>query len=171
MKSLYSILGVSSDASSAQIETAYAESLAQFKDDPASLHEESQRIRRIALKEAYSVLSDPLKRQLYNQRLFAPEALARRAAANDAARFEEVESSGIKKIFLIGVFAVGGMLLYSNHERELETRRIQHEHEVQTKAVQVMENARQQSAGENASRLERQKQRDDQAQERSPKIP
>lgn len=170
MKSLYSILGVSADATPPQIEAAYAESLAQFKNDSALPHKEDQRIRFVAIKEAYSVLSDPLKRQLYNQKLFAPETLTRRTGAKDASDFDDSGSSGIKKLLVIGVFAIGGMVLYSNHVSEIENLRIQHEHEVQMKAVQVMEDAQQQAASVSDSLLERQKQLDTLAQERQRKV-
>ncbi|GEM_PF-1120365 len=156
MKTLYSILGVSPDASSAQIETAYAELLEKLGAVSAAPSGEENRIRLIAIKEAYSVLSEPLKRQLYNQKLFAPETLTKSSALSRATNDEPDDGFGIKKVLLIGVLVIIGLSLYLYNAREREKLRIQHEHEVQMKAVRVIEQAQQQSAAMQEAQLERQ---------------
>jgi len=166
MKTLYSILGVGPDASAVQIEAAYAELLAQFKDGSAARSGEDNQIRLVAIKEAYAVLSDPIKRQVYNQKLFAPETLPRPTARGKAVADESAAGSGIKKILLIGVLAIIGLSLYSYNAREREKMRIQHEHEVQMKAVQVLEDAQKQSAATQEALLDRQERLDANARER-----
>ena len=161
MKTLYSILGIAHDASAAQIETAYAGLLAEISQSQG----ENERVRLIAIKEAYGVLSDPIKRQLYNQKLFAPEP----SVVYSAAPSHVAESFGLKKILVIGALAIGGLVLYSNNARERERLRIEHEHEVQMRAVQVLENAQQQVATEQEARLARQQQIDAQNRERQEK--
>lgn len=161
MKTLYSILGVAHDASAAQIETAYAGLLAEISQSQG----ENERVRLIALKEAYGVLSDPIKRQLYNQKLFAPEP----TVVYSAAQTPVSESFGLKKILLIGALAIGGLVLYSNNARERERLRIQHEHEVQMRAVQILENAQEQAVTEQEARLARQQQQEAQYRERQEK--
>lgn len=166
MKTLYSILGVAPDASAAQIEAGYAELLSQFKDGSACRPGEDNHIRLVAIKEAYSVLSDPVRRQLYNQKLFAPETVARPGVASRLADDEPAERSGVKKILVAGILAIVGLSLYSYNEREREKLRIQHEHEVQLKAVRVLEEAQKQSLAEQDARLERQERIDAQMRER-----
>ncbi|MDE2584309.1 MAG: DnaJ domain-containing protein, partial [Betaproteobacteria bacterium] len=161
MKTLYSILGVTHDASAAQIETAYASLLAQISQSQG----ENDRVRLIAIKEAYSVLSDPLKRQLYNQKLFAPEPVVVYGADSSSVP----ESFGWKKILVIGALAIGGLVIYSNNAREREKLRIEHEHEVQMRAVQVLESSQQQAEAEQEARLARQQQIDAQNRERQEK--
>lgn len=90
VKTLYSILGLAPDASSAQIETAYAELLASLGQQGTG---QDDHIRLIAIKEAYSILSDPIKRQVYNQKLFAPETISRRATANSTMEPDAAEAA------------------------------------------------------------------------------
>lgn len=165
MKTLYSILGLAADATTAQIETAYAEALAALGQGGG----QDDRIRLVAIKEAYSVLSDPIKRQVYNQKLFAPETVSGRALASGAMEADAAEPFGLKKILVVGALVIGGLALYSQNARDRERLRIEHEHEVQMKAVQVMERQQQQAAAEQEARLERQQQLDAQTRERQEK--
>lgn len=163
MKSLYSILGVNPDASSAQIETAYAELLTQLADGPTAPSDEQQRIRLIAVKEAYAVLSDPLKRQLYNQKLFAPETLARPEPASGPLK-EIGAATWIKAAQVLGGLLIATLAVYSYHAKEQEKLRIQLE--LQRKAAELVENEQLQRAEESEARQLRQQQIDAQARER-----
>jgi curved DNA-binding protein CbpA len=160
---LYSILGVTPDASSAQIENAYAELLLQLADGPSSPSDEQQRIRLIAVKEAYAVLSDPTKRQLYNQKLFAPEAPARPATASGPLQ-EIGATTWIKAAQVLGGLLIAALAVYSYHSKEQEKLRLQLE--LQRKAAELVENEQQQRAEENEARQLRQQQVDAQARER-----
>lgn len=165
MKSLYSVLGVSPDASPAQIEMAYAELLSRFQDGTDRQPGEDATIRLIAAKEAYAVLSNPDTRQLYNQKLFAPATRKGRASSERSYCDEPPPSLATRKILLVGVLAIVGLLVYSYGAREREKLRIQHEHEVQLRAVQLIEEQQRQAAAERELQHERQRQLDAAARE------
>lgn len=151
MKSLYSLLGITPDASTAQIETAYAELLSELGKNPA----EDSNVRLIAAKEAYAVLSDPVKRQQYNQKLFAPEAAVRSTTTFEATPISEPATSGFTKILVISAIVAGGIGYYTHQVKETERLRIEHEHRVKMKAVQVLEQSSQRADSEQNARLER----------------
>lgn len=161
MKSLYTILGVSPDASAAAIESAYADHLARLADGSDTLPSEQQNIRLIAIKEAYAVLSDPQKRQLYNHKLFA---MATPAEAAAAAVPSENQSGWLKKFQVIGALLLATLALYVYYSKEQEKLRIQHE--LQQKAVQLAEEEQRRAAEEQDARLARQQQLDALAHER-----
>lgn len=166
MKSLYSILGVSPDATAADIETAYAELLGQLADDSAIPSDEQRRIRLIAVKEAYAVLTDPLKRQLYNQKLFAPETMIR-PAADSRPLAVVAESNWIKVVQVLGGLLIAALAVYAYHAKEQEKLRLQQE--LQHKAAELVENEQQRRAEESEARLARQQQQDALARERQEK--
>lgn len=166
MKSLYSILGIGPDANVAQIETAYAELLTQLADGPAAPSDEQQRIRLIAVKEAYAVLSDPIKRQLYNQKLFAPETLLRPLPESRAAK-EAREPHWIRAAQVLGGLLIAALAVYTYHAKEQEKLRIQLE--LQRKATELVETEQQQRAEDNEARQLRQQQMDVLARERQDK--
>lgn len=161
MKTLYSILGVAVDATPAQIEQAYAALLLSLGEGGG----EDQRIRLIAVKEAYAVLSDADKRQLYNHKLFVPET-ANLGARGRRAQEETASFFSTGKIVLIGALVLAGIALYSYNAREREKLRIQHEHEVQMKATQILEDSHLQSAAVQNAQLERQERLDAMSKER-----
>jgi len=158
MKSLYSVLGVSSDASSAQIESAYAEAIERLRGTATSAGVVDVRAQFVALKEAYSVLSDPGKRRLYNEKLFAPEAVARRERLPEVSTITVVESSGHRKLLLLGLLVLGGIGIYLYNAHENEALRLQHEEKV--RAAELNEKAQQQAAADSQARLDRQKELD-----------
>lgn len=166
MKSLYSILGVRPDATPDQIEVAYAELLTGLQEASATHQEGDHRIKLIAAKEAYSVLSDPVARQRYNNKLFATDAV-RPSSLGQPVVIEAADSSGMKKILLVGAIVLAGIGLYSYNAREREQLRLQHEREVQMKALQLAEEKQLQMAAEQEARLERQKQMDADSRERA----
>lgn len=166
MKSLYSILGVSPDADAADIERAYAGHLDRLASSDDAQLAEQQRIRLIAIKEAYAVLADPLKRQLYNQKLFAPATLA--APILPAARAVSADSTAwVNKVKVVGALLVALLALYVYSSREQEKLRIQQE--LQQKAVHLAEEEQRRAAEEQEARLQRQEQLDAQARERQSK--
>ncbi|KAI9079806.1 hypothetical protein K1719_038216 [Acacia pycnantha] len=74
--SYYTILGVSSDSTSAEIRRAYRKLALQWHPDrctrtPSLLTEAKQKFQQI--QEAYSVLSDHKKRTVYDAGLYDPE--------------------------------------------------------------------------------------------------
>lgn len=166
MKSLYSILGVSPDANAADIERAYAGHLDRLTSSDDSQLAEQQRIRLIAIKEAYAVLADPLKRQLYNQKLFAPETLAAPALPK-APPLAAESAAWVNKVKVVGALLVALLALYVYSSREQEKLRIQHE--LQQKAVQLVEEEQRRAADEQETRHQRQEQLDAQARERQSK--
>jgi len=166
VKSLYSILGVSPDANAADIERAYAGHLDRFANSDDAQLAEQQRIRLIAIKEAYAVLADPLKRQHYNQKLFAPATLA--VPVLPTARPVSADSTAwVNKVKVVGALLVALLALYVYSSREQEKLRIQHE--LQQKAVQLAEEEQRRAAEEQESRHQRQEQLDAQARERQSK--
>ncbi len=144
MKTLYSILGLTPDATTAQIESAYATFLAKLQSGPGGLSAEEAGNQLVAVKEAYAVLSNPVARQRYNQKLFAPETFHAQSAATAFGTGAATGSApgggfGIAKIVVVGAIALLGLYLYSNSVKERERLRIEHEHKVLMKAVQVEE--------------------------------
>lgn len=99
-KSLYEILGVSVDANSAEIKAAYDAKL----DRSGGTSSEYARAARVALNEAYSVLSNEQRRAVYDARLNSspPDA----AAASSTA---EAPGSGRMRLIIIAlvVLSVG----------------------------------------------------------------
>lgn len=162
MKSLYSILGVPPDASVSQIETAYATQLSELGTTPT----QDDRVRLTALKEAYSVLSDPTRRQLYNQKLFAPQTLS--TGVSYAAPVEVADTPWLdtKKILLIGLIALVGVGYYSHQAKEREKMRIEHERQLKMREVQVLEDKARMAQAEQEARLERQRQYDEERKAR-----
>lgn len=76
LSSYYDILGVSSNSSTDEIRRAYRKLAMQWHPDrwtrtPSSLGEAKSKFQQI--QEAYSVLSDPKKRTMYDVGLYCPE--------------------------------------------------------------------------------------------------
>lgn len=123
-KSLYTILGIRPEASPDQIETAYAALLHQLKGGNEANPAGDDRIRLIAAKEAYDVLTNPASRQLYNQKLFAPQTLGTELAA------EPVRSGNLVKLLVFGAIVIAVIWAYNRNAIEKEKLRLQHEKEL-----------------------------------------
>lgn len=132
MRTLYSILGLDSDATAQQIEQAYKTQLAKVE---AELITDSERHNRlVALSETYSVLSNPVTRKAYDQKLLTNAASTFYAGRNeDGPRFRYWVG------LLVGVSLVASVYLFSEKATERERLRIEHEREVQLRAQQLEE--------------------------------
>jgi len=99
-KNLYEILGVSVDASGAEIKAAYDAKL----DRSVGTSSDYARAARVALNEAYSVLSNEQRRAVYDARLNSspPDTVA-------ASSTTEEPSSGRTRLFIVAlvVLAIG----------------------------------------------------------------
>lgn len=125
-KSLYTILNVRPDATADQIETAYAELLHQLKDGTEDNPGGDDRIRLIAAKEAHSVLSNPITRQQYNQKLLAPRTLE---SVPGVIVIEPDNSGGWVKWLLFGIVAIVAYWVYNTNAVEMEKEKLRIEHE------------------------------------------
>jgi colicin import membrane protein len=146
LKTLYGILGVGPEATAEQIEHAYARYSAMLQNDAGGLSGEELNNQKVALNDAYRTLSNPILRQRYDQKL-ADADFVRQNVRED---FTYSESRGsffsLKSLALLGVIALTGLYFYNQNIKEREKLRIQHEHEVQMKAVQVFEDQQRQNA-------------------------
>lgn len=161
VKSLYSLLGVGPDASPAEIESAYAGMLAKCADGSDLAPGADNQARLIAVKEAHSVLSDPTRRQVYNQKLFASVASAPGVLPNDAFTVE-YGSSGSNRWLWFGalVLTAAGIALYFQHQHE----QLRVQQEVLTKQLEIAKKAQQDSEDQADARSDRQKQLDQAAE-------
>lgn len=155
MKTLYSILGLAADASAQQIEAAYAAALEEmqqgrFAGDP--------QVRLVAIREAYSTLKDPVRRKLYDQKLFAPET--------PLVIIEEHSFWNLKTVLVFGVIVLAAIALYTYQMRERERVRIESAKEVANKALKLVEEQQKQQADEQLRREDRLQQATQNAQER-----
>jgi curved DNA-binding protein CbpA len=125
-KSLYTVLGIRPDASQDQIEAAYATVLEQLKEGTNLNPNADDRIRLIAAKEAYEILSNPLKRQQYNQKIFAPQS----AEIPQVIVIEQAESWSISKVVVVGVILLAAIGAYGYTTTQREQVRLAHEKEV-----------------------------------------
>ena len=161
-KSLYTILGVRPDASSDQIERAYAELLHQLKDGAEANPGGDARVRLIAVKEAHTVLSNPVSRQLYNQKLFAPQTVG----AVPEKVIEPSNSWSIVKLLVIGSIVIAAVWIYNHNAIEKEKLRIQHEKQIIETQVKLEQEHREQQAANQQAQLERRQQYEAEARER-----
>ena len=146
MKTLYSILGVDSEATADQIEKAYAKFSAQLKENSGELSTEEVNIQLVAIREAYRTLSNPILRQRYDQKLEAAEFSRSYIQDSPAYAVSSGSGFGIKSIGLIGLIVLVGLYFYNQNAKEREKLRIEHEHAVQMKAVQIAEDRQKQNA-------------------------
>lgn len=161
-KSLYTLLGVRPDASSDQIERAYAELLHQLKDGVDAHPGGDDRIRLIAAKEAYAVLSDPIARQRYNQKLFAPQTVG----AVPEIIVEPSNSWGIVKLLVIGSIVIAAIWTYNRNAIEKEKLLIEHEKQIIETQVKLEQEQRELQAANQLAQEQKREQYEAQAQER-----
>lgn len=159
MKSLYALLKVHPAASGEEIEAAYKKRIAEFPSDGALLSEDDH-IQLIALKEAYTALSNPTSRQVYDQKLKSlienrtqpPSKSSVAPAAHDT----EQLPLPLAKILLSGAIALGGLLIYTHHSKEQERIRIEKEREIALRVIKIEEDKQRRAEIEQQERLERQ---------------
>jgi colicin import membrane protein len=146
MTTLYGVLGVDSDATADQIEKAYGTFKSRLQTGFYGLSAEEANNQAILIRDAFATLSNPILRQRYDQRLSL--ANQQNSTLTSGHSHEVAHSSifGIKSIVLIGAIVLGGIYLYNNNAKERDALRIAHEHEVQMKAVQVLEDREKQNA-------------------------
>jgi curved DNA-binding protein CbpA len=161
-KSLYTLLGVRPDASSDQIERAYAELLHQLKDGVDAHPGGDDRIRLIAAKEAYAVLSDPIARQRYNQKLFAPQTVG----AVPEIIVESSSSWGIVKLLVVGAIVIAAIWTYNRNTLEKEKLLIEHEKQIIETQVKLEQEQRELQAANQLAQQQQREQYEAQAQER-----
>lgn len=108
-KDYYEILGVSRDASQAEIKKAYRRLALKYHPDRNKSKEAEEKFKEIS--EAYAVLSDPEKRRLYD--MYGHAGIDERYSQEDifrSARFEDIFADlgfgGIDRIF--DIFFGGG---------------------------------------------------------------
>lgn len=75
MKDLYELLGISKNASQQEIKTAYRKQALKWHPDRNKSEEATEKFKEI--NKAYEVLSDPKKKEMYDQ--YGPEAFAKGA--------------------------------------------------------------------------------------------
>ena len=153
-KSLYTILGIRPDASADQIEQAYAELLHQLKDGVEANPGGDARVRLVAVKEAYSVLSNPVSRQMYNQKLFAPQTVGQ---APEAVA-ESPHTWGIVKLLVIGAIVIAAIWIYNRNAIEKEKLLIEHEKQIVETQVRLEQERREQQAALQQEQLQRRQQ-------------
>jgi curved DNA-binding protein CbpA len=151
-KSLYTILGIRPDASPDQIETAYAELLHHLKDGSETNPGGDDRIRLIAAKEAYTVLSNSLSRQQYNQKLFAPQTFSNQPEIV----YESANSWSIPKLLVIGLLAIAAIWIYNDSVARREKLRIDHAVNVEDKLIKLQQDERNAQEADRQAQLERQ---------------
>lgn len=102
MKTLYDILGLERSVNSEQIEQAYQNSINKIKAAGRSSDQEAIQLQ--AMKEAYFVLSSPMRRATYDNKLNAPPRVIHEAA--------ETASVPWLKILLVAALLTGGGIYY-----------------------------------------------------------
>lgn len=161
-KSLYTILGVRPDASVDQIEHAYAELLHELKDGIEASPGGDARIRLIAVKEAYTVLSNPMARQIYNQKIFAPQTFG----SPPEIIMEPANSWGIVKLLVIGIIVITAIWVYNRNAIEKEKLLIQHEKQIIDTQVKIEQEQREIQAANQEAQLQRRQQSEAENRER-----
>lgn len=141
-KSLYTLLGVRPDASVDQIEHAYAALLHELQDGSDANPGGDARTRLIAVKEAYTVLSNPVARQVYNQKLFAPQTVGRLPEIV----MEPANSWGVVKLLIIGAIVISALWIYNRNTIEKEKLLIEHEKQLIATQVELEREQRQTQA-------------------------
>lgn len=117
-KSLYDLLEVSTTASAESITISYQRLHAKFSELQASSESEDATNHLIALREAYSTLSDPARRAAYDEKL---------AARSMAEQVPENQPNSYVKVFLvlalIGACGFGYAKYQSNLAQQLALER------------------------------------------------
>lgn len=125
-KSLYDILELSRLASAEAVQAAY-ERLSSALTPKVEAGDDDARTRLVGVREAYSTLSDPAKRALYDVRLAA--ALQ---PAPEPEMIDVPEDADKRKLWLYAgaamvllTLAFGSVRMYTNHQAQMERERLQ----------------------------------------------
>lgn len=146
MTTLYGVLGVGSDATAEQIEKAYDNFKSKLQNGIFGLSAEEANNQSMMIRDAYTTLINPILRARYDQRHSLSNPAYSATASGYSHEAAHGSIFGFKSIILIGAIVLGGIYLYSNNAKEREALRIAHEHEVQMKAVQIVEDRQKQDA-------------------------
>jgi len=114
-KTLYDLLRAPRDASNEEIKEAYAKQMARLQSEASSA--DSTDYSKF-YKDAYDVLSNPVRRKQYD------ESLAEKAAPQ-VIFVEENRGLDLKVIGLIGVLILGGGWYYLDHSRGMERLKVE----------------------------------------------
>lgn len=114
-KTLYDLLRAPRDASNEEIKEAYAKQIARLQSEASSTDTTDH---SKFYKDAYDVLSNPLRRKQYDESLAAK-------AEPQVIFVEETRSLDLKVIGLIGILILGGGWYYLDHSREMDRLRIE----------------------------------------------
>ena len=131
MKTLYSILGVDSGATTAEIEKAYSSFLTKLQTGNSGLSSEEINNQMYAIREAHTTLTNPILRQRYDQKLLESSIQYLDTRNDHAQILESKQSFGLKAILLVGILVLAGIYLYNEKAKEREKLRIQQEASVQ----------------------------------------
>lgn len=115
MNTLYDVLGISRNTNAKQIDQAYQSIIDSFTGEGRDDEEDMTRAK--AVKEAYSILSSPSRRQAYDDKLKLKER---------PITYEVVEKPGMPWISM-AVFALimaGAFGVYTVHAKKVEVARI-----------------------------------------------
>jgi curved DNA-binding protein CbpA len=163
MKSLYAVLRVHPKCTAAEIDAAYQKLVSQLGADDSA--DEDARARQVAVREAYHVLSDPMARQYYDQKLAAdiggyqPQPVPPIPALVVEHR-EARDGLSLRHIVLVGAMIIGGLLMYNNQVKEHERLRIQAAKEIADKALEIEKQRQAMAEADQEARLDRQRQQD-----------
>ncbi|MBW8364289.1 MAG: DnaJ domain-containing protein [Rhizobium sp.] len=158
-KSLYTVLGIRPEASQDQIEAAYAAILEQLKEGTNPNPNADDRVRLIAAKEAYEILSNPVRRQQYNQKIFAPQTVD----VPQAIVIEQAETWTISKVLVVGLIVLAAIGVYGYTTTQREQLRLAHEKEVADAQARLEQERLEQQKAMMAQQAERERQAADQA--------
>ncbi len=158
-KSLYTVLGIRPEASQDQIEAAYAAILEQLKEGTNPNPNADDRVRLIAAKEAYEILSNPVRRQQYNQKIFAPQTVD----VPQAIVIEQAETWTISKVLVVGLIVLAAIGVYGYTTTQREQLRLAHEKEVADGQARLEQERLEQQKAMMAQQAERERQAADQA--------
>lgn len=130
-KTLYDMLQVQQNATCQEIKEAYAKQMAHYQSEATA---SSTVDHSKFIKDAYDILSNPVKRKQYD------ESIAVRAAPQ-VIFVEETRGLDLKVVGLIGVFVLGGGWYYLDHSREQERLKIERAAQI-IQEQQALEKAR-----------------------------
>lgn len=134
MQTLYDVLGLSRLATQQQIDLAYNQNIESLTNESNSASIEQNAIQAKAIKEAYSILSSPPRRQNYDTSLRAKEQVSYQIVEQPPTPWGKI---------IIAFSVVAACLLFYNHqqnkaEKERKALEVQ---QAQAKAMQAEQEA------------------------------